>query len=124
MKGGSPSQKDFDEFRDGILPVADAGKLGALLLQYPAGLHCSPENLEKVQETLRRFYDYPKVVELRHKSWSENSDQPNNLLVENRASNVLIDEPKFKTSIRQGFSPLGDIFYSAPTEGMPKRGGI
>jgi|ERR1043165_9197585 len=111
MKGGSPSQKDFDEFRDGILPVADAGKLGALLLQYPAGLHCSPENLEKVQETLRRFYDYPKVVELRHKSWSENSDQPNNLLVENRASNVLIDEPKFKTSIRQGFSPVGDIFY-------------
>src|ERR1041384_1462404 len=107
----SPGQKDFDEFREGILPLAEAGKLGALLLQYPAGFHCSPENMEKVQETLRRFYDYPKVVELRHKSWSENSDQLNNLLVENRASNVLIDEPKFKTSIRQDFSPVGDIFY-------------
>jgi len=33
------SQKDFDEFRDGIFPLADAGKVGALLLQYPAGFH-------------------------------------------------------------------------------------
>jgi len=106
-----PSQKDFDEFRKGILPLAEAGKLGALLLQYPAGFHYSPQNLEKVQETLRRFYDYSKVVELRHKSWSENDEQLKALLAENRASDVLIDEPKFATSIRQNWPPAGEIFY-------------
>ena len=105
------TQKDFDQFRDGILPLAEAGKLGALLLQYPAGFHCTPENMEQVQNTLRWFYDYPKAVEVRHKSWSENRDQVRALFEENRASGVLIDEPKFGTSIRQEFEPIGEIFY-------------
>jgi uncharacterized protein YecE (DUF72 family) len=105
------SEKDFDEFRAGILPLAEAGKLGVLLLQYPTGFHYSPENVEKVDGTLRRFYDYPKVVELRHKSWSEKSPEIKALLLENRASGVLIDEPKFATSIRQPAEAIGDIFY-------------
>ena len=105
------NQSDFDEFRSGILPLADAGKLGALLLQYAAGFHCSPENMEKIESTLRWFYDYPKVVELRHKSWSEKSPEIKALLLENRASGVLIDEPKFATSIRQPAEAIGDIFY-------------
>ena len=105
------SQSDFDEFRAGILPLAEAGKLGALLLQYPAGFHCSAENLEKVESTLRWFYDYPKVVELRHKSWSEKNSEIKRLLLENRASGVLIDEPKFAASIRQPAETIGEIFY-------------
>ena len=106
-----PSQSDFDEFRAGILPLAEARKLGALLLQYPAGFHCSPQNMEKVASTLRRFYDYPKVVELRHKTWSEKSAEIKTLLLENRASGVLIDEPKFSMSIRQPAEAIGEIFY-------------
>ena len=106
-----PSQSDFDEFRAGILPLADAGKLGALLLQYPAGFHFSPENMEKLQDTLRWFYDYPKVVELRHKTWSDRNRDLKALLLGNRASGVLIDEPKFATSIRQPAEAIGEIFY-------------
>jgi uncharacterized protein YecE (DUF72 family) len=105
------NQKEFDDFRSGILPLAEAGKLGVLLLQYPAGFHFSAENLEKVQKTLRWFYDYPKAVELRHKSWNENNAEMESLLLENRASGVLIDEPKFATSIRQEPKAIGDIFY-------------
>ena len=105
------NQKEFDDFRSGILPLAEAGKLGVLLLQYPAGFHFSAENLEKVQNTLRWFYDYPKVVELRHKSWNENNAEMESLLLENRASGVLIDEPKFATSIRQEPKAIGDMFY-------------
>jgi uncharacterized protein YecE (DUF72 family) len=33
------------------------------------------------------------------------------LLEANRASSVLIDEPKFSSSIRQGLETIGDIFY-------------
>ena len=105
------TQSDFDEFRAGILPLADAGKLGALLLQYPAGFHYSQENMERIGSALRWFYDYPKVVELRHKSWSERNPQLKALLMENRASAVLIDEPKFATSIRQPAEAVGEIFY-------------
>jgi len=107
----SITQEDFDKVRAGLEPLADAGKLGALLLQYPAGFHCTPENVESVERTLRAFADYPKVVELRHKSWSENGDETNTLLKDNRASEVIIDEPKFSSSIRQEFKPIGDIFY-------------
>jgi len=60
---------------------------------------------------LRWFYDYPKAVELRHKSWNENNTEIQSLLFENRASGVLIDEPKFATSIRQEPKAIGDIFY-------------
>ena len=105
------TQADFDEFRAGILPLAEAGKLGALLLQYPTGFHYSPENVGQLEQTLRWFYDYPKAVELRHKSWSENTEAMRKLLVENRAGGVLIDEPKFGTSIRQEWEAIGDIFY-------------
>jgi uncharacterized protein YecE (DUF72 family) len=107
----TPTQKDFDQFRAGILPLADAGKLGALLLQYPAGFHCTAENAEKLEATLKWFYDYPKVVELRHSSWTDKGPDLRAILEENRTSGVLIDEPKFATSIRQNFQPMGEIFY-------------
>ena len=60
---------------------------------------------------MRWFYDYPKAVELRHKSWNENNIEIQSLLLENRASGVLVDEPKFATSIRQKPKAIGDIFY-------------
>jgi uncharacterized protein YecE (DUF72 family) len=106
-----PSQEDFDAFRSGLLPLAEAGKLGALLLQFPASFKCTPESIERVQAALRRFYDYPKTVELRHISWTEHSAETEALLLENRASAVLIDEPKFGKSIRQEPKAVGDIFY-------------
>jgi uncharacterized protein YecE (DUF72 family) len=107
----SATADDIDQFRSGIAPLAEAGKLGALLFQYPAGFHCTPENMEKVATTLQAFYDYPKVVELRHNSWNESSPSIRALFEENRASGVLIDEPKFSSSIRQDFAALGEIFY-------------
>jgi uncharacterized protein YecE (DUF72 family) len=105
------TQEDFDQFRAGILPLAEAGKLGVLLFQYPASFKWSEQNMEAVERTLRSFYDYGKVVELRHKSWTENAPAVRQLLQEYRAGETLIDEPKFATSIRQELEPTGDIFY-------------
>src|ERR1043166_1553347 len=110
--GGEKTPKgNTDRAPGGLEPLANARKLGALLLQYPAGFHCTPENVESVETTLRAFADYQKVIELRHKSWSENRCDNNALLRENRTSEVFIDEPKFSTSIRQDFKPTGEIFY-------------
>ena len=106
-----PTQDDIDQFRAGMEPIVDAGKLGALLLQYPTSFHCTPENMERVERTLQVFYDYPKVVELRHNSWDEKSEEIKALLEANRAGSVLIDEPKFSSSIRQGLEIVGDFFY-------------
>jgi uncharacterized protein YecE (DUF72 family) len=81
--------------------VAEAEKLGVLHFQYPVSFHYSPENIEAIEKVLRSFYDYNKVVELRHKSWGEKDAEVKRLLDDYRASEVLIDEPKFGTSIRQ-----------------------
>jgi uncharacterized protein YecE (DUF72 family) len=110
-KWEAPTQEDIDQFRAAMEPIAEAGKLGALLLQYPTGFHCTPENMERVERTLQVFYDYPKVIELRHSTWSERTSQIKALLEANRASSVLIDEPKFSSSIRQGLDTIGGIFY-------------
>ncbi|MGH7830142.1 MAG: DUF72 domain-containing protein [Candidatus Binatia bacterium] len=104
-------QADVDLFRAGIQPLADAGKLGALVLQYPAGFVCNPENLDKLAGVLRSFADYPRAVELRHKSWSDQADETKSFLEQNGAGWVVIDEPKFASSIRQSFEPVSGMFY-------------
>jgi uncharacterized protein YecE (DUF72 family) len=41
----------------------DAGKLGAVLLQFPFSFHHTPENVAYLKKLLARFADYPLVVE-------------------------------------------------------------
>jgi uncharacterized protein YecE (DUF72 family) len=107
----SVTQEDFDQFRAGVLPLAEAGKLGLLLFQYPASFKWSEENMESLEKTLRNFYDHAKIVEVRHKSWTEHAAELRRLLEEYRTGQALIDEPKFATSIRQEPEPTGDTLY-------------
>ena len=110
-KWEGPTEGDVDLFRKGIEPLAESGKLGVLLFQYPPGLHCTEPNMDKLRWTLRAFKDYPKVVELRHRSWSDKSKETKEILKEFNSSWVLIDEPKFGSSVKQEFEPVGEILY-------------
>ena len=92
---------DLDAFRVGIEPLATAGRLLAVLLQFPASFHAGEETrgyLGWLMDTLR---DYPLAVELRHKSWSDQASETRATLDANKAAWVFIDEPKFSSSIRQ-----------------------
>jgi len=106
-----PSGADVDEFRAGLEPMATSGKLGALLVQFPAGFHCDAASTEYLDGLLRTFRDYPLAVELRHRSWSDAQGETMRLLDEWRAAWVQIDEPKFRTSIRQDLVPNTARFY-------------
>src|SRR5438128_2613334 len=55
-----------------------------------------PSHLE---ELIRRLDAYPLAIELRHRSWSDNGDVAK-LFEKFGAAWVMIDEPKFRTSIR------------------------
>ena len=63
------TQDDVDVFRRGMEPLMQAGKLGALLLQFP----WSFRNAETERKWLARlsgaFAEFPKVLEVRHASW-------------------------------------------------------
>lgn len=94
-------RKDVDEFRAAIDPLASAGKLGALLAQFPASFRNDANARGYLEWLLRAFRDYPLAVELRHRSFSEDPADTMRILHEHGAALVQIDEPKFKDSIRQ-----------------------
>jgi len=106
-----PTDQDVEVFKKGIGPLADAVKLGMLLFQYPPSFHKTTRNVELLGWTLRAFGDYPKEVGLRHQSGSDSGNQTTALLKESAASWAVIDEPKFASSVKQEFAPVGKILY-------------
>jgi len=108
---GDLDRTDVDSFRAAIDPLARAGKLGALLAQFPASFKNEPGSRDYLAWLLDAFRDYPVAVELRHKSFSDDPVETMDLLGEYGAALVQIDEPKFKTSIRQNLRPNVKTFY-------------
>ena len=108
---GDIDRKDVDEFRAALDPLARAGKLGALLAQFPASFKNEPGSRDYLAWLLHAFREYPLAVELRHKSFSDDPAETMALLAEHGAALVQIDEPKFKTSIRQNLLPNVKTFY-------------
>ena len=102
---------DIDGFRRAIDPIAEAGKLGALLAQFPATFKNDAEARGYLEWLLRAFTDYPVAVELRHRSFSDDPKATLGLLSEHGAALVQIDEPKFRLSIRQNLLPNVRTFY-------------
>lgn len=92
-------RKDIDEFRAMLDPLAAAGKLGPLLAQFPPSFHDEPAAREYIDWLLETFRDHQMAVELRHRSWSDAAAGTDALLARHRAGLVLIDEPRFESSI-------------------------
>jgi uncharacterized protein YecE (DUF72 family) len=92
---------DLDLFRHGIEPLAQNARLLALLLQFPPSFQSEPNTREYLAWLLSRLRDYPLVVEVRHRSWSDHAAETREILSAAGAAWALIDEPKFESSIRQ-----------------------
>jgi uncharacterized protein YecE (DUF72 family) len=92
-QGATPEVQREDEraVRAGFDVIRDAGKLGAVLLQFPFSFHREPENEASLAALLTRFSDYPLVVEMRHASWNE--ERFYKLLREHGAGFCNIDQP-------------------------------
>ena len=90
----SPSLVDIDLFRAGIEPLAAAGRLGALLLQFPPSLHAEPASRDYLSWLLDQLRDYPCVVEVRHASWFEAGGELAARLEPTGAGLVVADDPE------------------------------
>jgi uncharacterized protein YecE (DUF72 family) len=106
-----PTAVDLDEFRRGIGPLASAGKLGALLAQFPPSFKNTAPARDYLDRLLRSLGGHRVAVELRHRSWSDAVQDVLNLLAEHAAAWVQIDEPKYRFSIRQNALPNVQGFY-------------
>ncbi len=106
-----PNQADLDEFRRGVDPLAERGKLGALLAQFPPSFKNGEAERAYLMDLLNAFSAYRVAVELRHRSWSDSFSDTLALLNGFEAAWTQIDEPKFSFSIRQNFLPNVRGFY-------------
>ncbi|MFC2045182.1 DUF72 domain-containing protein [Chloroflexota bacterium] len=104
------SQNDVDLFLNSIRPIYQSGKLGALLAQFPPSFKNDDYSRQILAAVIRTFGRYQLVVELRHRSWSDNENTAR-LLQENNVSWVQIDEPKFSSSIATEVPITSDVAY-------------
>jgi uncharacterized protein YecE (DUF72 family) len=96
--------EDFEVFEEGIGPLAEATRLGPLLAQFPTSFRPDAGTLEYLQDLIRRMRGagFRLAVELRHREWTESEETKaiRALMEEQGVAWVMIDEPRFKTSIR------------------------
>ncbi|MGH9958543.1 MAG: DUF72 domain-containing protein [Pyrinomonadaceae bacterium] len=106
---GKATAEDEKEFRKGIDPLAESGKLGALLLQFPWSFKNTDEERLYLVRLISRFKDYPLVIEVRHASWNTPGiyEELENLNV----AVCNIDQPIFKRSIRPAALTTSRVGY-------------
>jgi uncharacterized protein YecE (DUF72 family) len=105
----SASAGDERAVRAGFDILHAAGKLGAVLLQFPFSFHRTPENTSYLSTLLRRFAEYPLVVEMRHSSW--NTEEFYTLLCEHRVGFCNIDQPLIGRSLKPSERTTGEVGY-------------
>jgi len=89
--------EEVDAVRAGLEPLAAAGKLGALLLQFPWSFRNTEQNREWLRDLTQAFRDYRLVVEVRHISFNEPEFYAE--LTANRVGIVNVDQPMFRNSL-------------------------
>jgi len=105
----APSLSDEREVRLGFDVLMGAGKLGAVLAQFPFAFHRTRETVAHLTRLLRRFAQYPLVIEFRHASW--NVPETFALLREQRAGFCNIDQPIIGRSLEPSSEVTSEIAY-------------
>src|ERR1700736_876735 len=92
-----PTDEDEARTREGLDALADEGRLGALLIQFPVSFKNTSLNREYLDRLLRQFIEYPRVVEVRDSSWNN----PETLadFARNNVSFCNIDQPVLGKSL-------------------------
>src|SRR5258706_14105374 len=86
-------EAEATDFREGLKPLQKAGKLGALLMQFPWSFRFTGENREFFIRLRRAFHDFPLVAEMRHASWM--AEEAIGTFVDYRVGFCNIDQPEY-----------------------------
>ncbi len=91
----------YQQFRDALEPLVEAGKLGAVFVQFPKWVFPSNEARELILDNRERL-GLPIAVEFRSGSWfnEKNAERTVKFLQDNKIPYVVVDEPQgFKSSV-------------------------
>jgi uncharacterized protein YecE (DUF72 family) len=93
----------WERFREALMPLHSAGKLGAVLFQFPPWFRPNRRSRAIIHELEERLPDYDLAVELRHSSWfaePEDRERTFALLEQHKIAYTVVDEPQgFDTSV-------------------------
>src|SRR5574337_169710 len=95
--------------RAGFDLLHTAGKLGAVLLQFPYSFHRTPENISYLKTLIEKFGEYPLVVEVRHASWGEKGFYE--MLHEHGVGFCNIDQPVIGRSVKPSGRTTAQVGY-------------
>ena len=86
----------WQRFHDALMPLHSAGKMGAVLFQFPQWFVIGRKNREYILECAERLRDFRIAVEFRHKSWLEerNAEETLSFLEEHDLPFVGVDMPQ------------------------------
>jgi len=88
---------EVNAFRRGIEPVREAGRLGAVLVQFPWSFRCDEEAFAHLEAIRSDFADLPLVVEVRHASWT--ADRAATFLRDRGLGWCNIDQPPSRSGV-------------------------
>jgi uncharacterized protein YecE (DUF72 family) len=100
---------DVAQVRATLEPIAEAGRLGCVIAQFPWSFKRTSENEEWLGDILHAFSGFPLAVEVRHSSWSEASFYAG--LSEQSVGVVNIDQPLFRHSIKPEATVTAPVGY-------------
>lgn len=106
---GKATAEDEKAFREAINPLAESGKLGAILIQFPWSFKNTEAERAYLSRLIAQFRQYPLVVEVRHTSW--NTPEVYDELEERGVGICNIDQPVFKRSIKPAALTTSGIGY-------------
>ena len=101
---------DVKAFRNYLDPLADANRLGAVLLQYPWSFKNSEESRDKLTRLFTAFDGYPLALEVRHSTFQ--NEEFFQFLNEHDVSWVNVDQPLFHDSVKPSDAMTGPLAYA------------
>lgn len=84
-------------FKEGLRPLLRAGKLGALLMQFPWAFRFTAENREFLIRLRRAFHEFPLAAEMRHASWL--AEEAIGTFLDYRVGFCNIDQPQYTSAM-------------------------
>ena len=101
---------DVKAFRDYLDPLMDAGRLGAVLLQYPWSFKNGDESRDRLAKLFREFDGYPLALEVLHSSFQ--NEEFLQFLNEHNVAWVNVDQPLFHDSVKPSDAITGPLAYA------------